>query len=90
MVALAGALLSVAAVAQAEPTYPQTRIELAQSGMADSYRQAAQAYRDAASKAPADQKQCYLNWARYYDCVVGSLRSGSSSQCREPSCKPGS
>ncbi len=58
--------------------------------VADAYRRAADAYREAAAKAPADQRECYDEWAEYYDCLVDQLRSGSSTSCTPPSCKLGS
>lgn len=57
--------------------------------VAETYRQAAAAYREAAEKTTADKKDCYENWAAYYDCLADSLVSGSNATCEAPPCKPG-
>jgi hypothetical protein len=57
--------------------------------VADSYRKAAKAYREAADKTTADKKSCYRDWAAYYDCLADSLVSGSNVKCEAPTCKPG-
>lgn len=57
--------------------------------VAETYRQAAAAYRDAAEKTTADKRACYENWAAYYDCLADSLVSGSNATCEAPPCKPG-
>jgi hypothetical protein len=57
--------------------------------IADSYRKAAQAYRDAAAKTTDDKKDCYNAWAGYYDCLADQLQSGSTVTCKAPDCKPG-
>lgn len=57
--------------------------------VADTYRKAAQAYREAADKTTADKKACYRDWAGYYDCLADSLVSGSNARCEAPTCKPG-
>jgi hypothetical protein len=57
--------------------------------VAQTYRLAAKAYREAAAKSAADRKECYETWAEYYDCLAESLQSGSDVQCHQPTCKPG-
>ena len=57
--------------------------------VAETYRKAARAYRDAAEKTTADKKACYREWAAYYDCLADSLVSGSNVKCDAPTCKPG-
>ena len=57
--------------------------------VAETYRMAAKAYRDAAAKSAADKKDCYSAWAGYYDCLADSMQSGSSVTCRQPPCKAG-
>lgn len=59
------------------------------SGIADSYRQAAARYRQAAASAPAEQRPCYNTWANYYDCLASQLVSGSNVQCTQPTCAMG-
>lgn len=59
------------------------------AGQIDSYRQAAGAYRDAASKAPADRRDCFLKWASYYDGVAASMTTGGPPVPREPGGDPG-
>jgi len=57
--------------------------------VAETYRKAAKAYREAADKTTADKKSCYREWATYYDCLADSLVPGSNATCKAPSCKPG-
>ncbi len=56
--------------------------------VAQTYRQAAAAYREASAKSASDKKDCYNEWAGYYDCLADQLQSGSSVECKKPSCKP--
>ena len=57
--------------------------------VAETYRKAAKAYREAADKTTEDKKACYKEWAGYYDCLADSLVSGSNAKCESPTCKPG-
>lgn len=52
--------------------------------VSDSYRRAAQAYRDAAANSSGSNKQCYLLYASYYDCL-----STMSNSCNRPTCTIG-
>lgn len=53
--------------------------------MAGSYSQAAAAYRAAAAQTSGPQAQCYLNYARYHDCLANMMTGGG--QCgSQPSC----
>lgn len=56
-----------------------------QPGIADQYRAAARAYREAAAKCPQRQS-CYLANAAYHDCLAAQLGSGPSRQCAAPTC----
>src|SRR5215218_8277448 len=54
-----------------------------------SYRGAAKAYRDAADKASADRRPCYLEWAAYYEGYATALeRNGNppTEPALDPSC----
>jgi hypothetical protein len=57
--------------------------------VAQTYRMAAKAYRDAAAKSAADKKDCYNQWAGYYDCLADSMQSGSNLRCSQPPCTAG-
>ena len=51
---------------------------------AESYRRLAAAKRKAAENVPA-KRDCYLAWAKYYDCVAGKYETGDARDCgREP------
>lgn len=51
---------------------------------AESYRRLAAAKRKAAENVPA-KRECYLAWARYYDCLAGKYQSGDNRDCgKEP------
>ena len=51
---------------------------------ADSYRRLAAAKRKAAENVPA-KRECYLAWARYYDCVADRYQTGDNRDCgKEP------
>ena len=51
---------------------------------ADSYRRLAAAKRKAAENVPA-KRDCYLAWARYYDCLAGKYETGDARDCgKEP------
>jgi hypothetical protein len=51
---------------------------------AESYRRLAAAKRKAADNVPA-KRECYLAWARYYDCLAGKYQTGDNRDCgREP------
>src|ERR1051326_1419326 len=69
---------------------PGAATEQAQ-GIAAQYRQAADAYRQAAAKSKSSQnRSCYLAHAQYYDCLADQLRTGSAPrQCTQPTCSPG-
>jgi hypothetical protein len=54
-----------------------------------SYQQAERAYREAAAKAPADERACYTAFADYYHCVALSLGPNPPASCRQPTCTPG-
>jgi hypothetical protein len=47
---------------------------------AESYRKLAAAKRKAAENVPA-KRDCYLAWARYYDCLAARSESGDSRDC---------
>jgi len=57
--------------------------------VAESYRKAAKAYRDAADKTTEDKKGCYNEWADYYDCLADQIQSDPNKSCSKPTCKPG-
>lgn len=74
--ALAGAAALAASDAGAQPQ------------MANSYRQAAKAYRDAAQKTScSENKACYEQMASYHDCL-GNQLGPSGGSCSKPSCTP--
>jgi hypothetical protein len=51
---------------------------------AESYRRLAAAKRKAAENVPA-KRDCYLAWARYYDCLAGRYQTGDNRDCgKEP------
>jgi hypothetical protein len=51
---------------------------------AESYRRLAAAKRKAAENVPA-KRDCYLTWAKYYDCLAGKYETGDSRDCgKEP------
>jgi hypothetical protein len=51
---------------------------------AESYRRLAAAKRKAADNVPA-KRDCYLAWARYYDCLAGKYETGDNRDCgKEP------
>jgi hypothetical protein len=50
----------------------------------DIYQQAANLYKEAAAKVPFAQGQCYLQLAKYHDCLAGGLL-GAASSCGNPS-----
>ncbi len=51
---------------------------------AESYRRLAAAKRKAAENVPA-KKDCYLAWAKYYDCLAGKYETGDNRDCgKEP------
>ena len=51
---------------------------------AENYRKLAAAKRKAAENVPA-KRECYLAWARYYDCLADKLESGDNRDCgKEP------
>ena len=51
---------------------------------AESYRRLAAAKRKAAENVPA-KRDCYLAWAKYYDCLAGKYETGDSRDCgKEP------
>jgi hypothetical protein len=51
---------------------------------AENYRRLAAAKRKAAENVPA-KRDCYLAWARYYDCLAGKYQTGDNRDCgKEP------
>ena len=51
---------------------------------AETYRKLAAAKRRAAENVPA-KRDCYLLWARYYDCLADKLEAGDNRDCgKEP------
>ena len=51
---------------------------------AESYRRLAAAKRKAAENVPA-KRDCYLAWARYYDCLAEKYQTGDNRDCgKEP------
>ena len=51
---------------------------------AESYRRLAAAKRKAAENVP-EKRDCYLAWARYYDCLAGKYETGDNRDCgKEP------
>jgi hypothetical protein len=51
---------------------------------AESYRRLAAAKRKAAENVPA-KRDCYLAWAKYYDCLAGKYDTGDNRDCgKEP------
>jgi|SRR6185503_5423191 len=51
---------------------------------AENYRRLAAAKRKAAENDPA-RRDCYLAWARYYDCLADKYQSGDNRDCgKEP------
>jgi hypothetical protein len=74
------AILSVATLA--------LRVWAQEPQMSAEYKQAAQAYYDAAAKDPANAS-CDKAWGDYYTCVAASLVSGTSVTCTQPTCQPG-
>ena len=51
---------------------------------AESYRRLAAGKRKAAENVPA-KRDCYLAWARYYDCLAGKYETGDNRDCgKEP------
>jgi hypothetical protein len=51
---------------------------------AENYRKLAAAKRRAAENVPA-KRDCYLAWARYYDCLAAKSDAGDNRDCgREP------
>jgi hypothetical protein len=57
-------------------------------GLTDTYRAAAQAYRDAAAKATAARRPCFLEWAKYYDDYAAAVQRGYGEPSR-PTLDPG-
>lgn len=54
---------------------------------AESYRRLAAAKRKAADNVPA-KRECYLAWARYYECLAGKYQTGDNRDCGQepPAC----
>ena len=50
---------------------------------AESYRRLAAAKRKAAENFPA-KRECYLAWARHYDCLAEKYQNGDNRECKEP------
>jgi hypothetical protein len=81
--------LNLATVLAAAALFFNVSLPSSGQSVAETYRKAAKAYRDAAEKTTADKKACYREWAGYYDCLADSLESGSNATCKAPTCKPG-
>lgn len=48
--------------------------------LAQKYRRLAEAKREEAERVP-EKKNCYLAWARYYDCLAERADAGDNRQC---------
>ena len=56
--------------------------------LTDTYRAAAQAYRDAAAKATAIRRPCFLEGAKYYDDYAAAVQRGYGEP-KKPTLDPG-
>jgi hypothetical protein len=56
--------------------------------LTETYRAAAQAYREAAAKATAARRPCFLEWAKYYDDYAAAVQRGYGEPSR-PTLDPG-
>lgn len=62
-------------------TRPVSAIAAAQNPTeAETYRKLAAAKRKAAQNVPA-KRECYLAWARYYDCLAAKIEAGDNRDC---------
>jgi hypothetical protein len=57
-------------------------------GLVETYRAAARAYREAADKATASRRPCFLEWAKYYDDYAEAVLRGYGEP-RQPTSDPG-
>jgi hypothetical protein len=65
-----------------------TVMPLQAQSVTETYRAAAQAYRDAANKATASRRPCFLEWAKYYDDYAAAVQRGYGEP-RRPALDPG-
>ena len=69
--------------------HPVTRASVANQdpNQAEEYRKLAAAKRKQAEQEP-QKRDCYLAWARYYDCLADRAEAGDNRQCppRPPDC----
>ena len=80
---LLGASAHAAVVAKANangPVWPVIAAVSQNPGEAENYRKLAAAKRKAAQNVPA-KRDCYLAWARYYDCLAARSETGDGRNC---------
>ena len=78
-----GASAQTAMLAKTKADVPARRARAVVSqnpGEAENYRKLAAAKRKAAQNVPA-KRDCYLAWARYYDCLAARSETGDGRNC---------